>query len=40
MGDVLPPHRTFDHAIVLTNGTNLPWDPIYALTTVELKAIY
>jgi hypothetical protein len=40
MGDTLMLHRTFDHAIYLKDGMDPPWDPIYALFTVELKALY
>jgi hypothetical protein len=38
MADVLPPHRTFDHAIDLIDGTDPPWGPIYVLAVVKLKA--
>jgi hypothetical protein len=40
MADALLPHRTFDHAIDLKDGTDPPWGPIYALSTVELKALH
>jgi hypothetical protein len=36
--DALPPHRTFNYAIDLKDGTDPPWHHIYALSTVELKA--
>jgi hypothetical protein len=35
--DALPPHRTFDHAIDLKDGTDPLWSPIYALSGVDLK---
>jgi hypothetical protein len=38
IGEALPPHHTFDHAIDLKDGTDSPWGPIYALSAVELKA--
>jgi hypothetical protein len=39
MVDALPPHRTFDHAIDLNDDSDLPWDPIYALSAVDCKAL-
>ena len=39
MGDALPPHRTFDHAIDLQEGTKPPWGPIYARSEKELTAL-
>jgi hypothetical protein len=38
MADALVPHRIFDHAIDLKDGTDALWGPIYALSAVELKA--
>jgi hypothetical protein len=35
----LPPHRSFDHAIDLKEGTDPPWGPIYALSEKELVAL-
>jgi hypothetical protein len=40
IADALPPHRTFDHAIDLKDVMDLTWDPVYALSLVELKALY
>jgi hypothetical protein len=38
MADILLLYYTFDHTIDLEDGTDSPWGPIYALSTVELKA--
>jgi hypothetical protein len=38
MADALPSRHTFDHASDLTDRMDPPWGPIYALSTVELKA--
>ena len=35
----LPPHRSFDHAIDLQEGTKPPWGPLYALSEKELTAL-
>ena len=35
----LPPHRSYDHAIDLKDGSQPPWGPIYALSQVELDAL-
>jgi len=37
--DELPPYRSFDHAIDLKEGAQLPWCPIYTLSEVELEAL-
>jgi hypothetical protein len=39
MADPLLYYRTFDHAIDLTDGTDPLWNPMYALSVVELKAL-
>jgi hypothetical protein len=38
MGAALLPHRIFDDAINLIDGTDHPDGPLYALSAVELKA--
>ena len=35
----LPPHRPWDHAIDLKEGTQPPWGTIYALSETELQAL-
>jgi hypothetical protein len=37
--DTLPPHRPYDHAIDIKEGTNPPFGPIYSLSEPELKAL-
>ena len=37
--DELPPHRSFDHAIDMVEGKELPWGPIYALSEKELEVL-
>ena len=37
--DKLPPHRSFDHAINMVEGKELPWGPIYALSKKELEVL-
>jgi hypothetical protein len=39
MVDTLLPHHSYDHAIDIQKGEQLPWSPIYALSKVELKAL-
>jgi hypothetical protein len=40
MADVLPPHRTFNHAIVLKDSTGSPWGPIYTQSIFNAIAPY
>jgi hypothetical protein len=40
IADALPPHRTFDRAIDLKDGTDPRWGPISALSAGELKALH
>jgi hypothetical protein len=40
MADALPPHYTFSHAIDLKDGMDPPWGPIFAISTVEPKALH
>ena len=35
----LPPHRQWDHEIVLESGTKVPFGPIYNLSEMELKVL-
>ena len=35
----LPPHRNYDHKIVLHTNTQPPFGPIYSLSELELKAL-
>ena len=37
--DELPPHRSFDHALVMVEGKEPPWGPIYALSEKELEVL-
>ena len=37
--DELPPHRSFDHTIVMVEGKEPPWEPIYALLEKELEVL-
>src|SRR5437016_2809467 len=37
--DELPPHRSFDHAIDMVDGKELPWGPIFALSEKELGVL-
>jgi hypothetical protein len=37
--DILPPHRSYDHAIDLEPGASIPYGRIYRLSEVELKAL-
>ena len=37
--DELPPHRSFDHAIDMVEGKELPRGPIYALSEKELEVL-
>ena len=37
--DELPPHRSFDHAIDMVEGTEPPCGPIYALSEKELEVL-
>jgi hypothetical protein len=39
MGDALPLHYTFDHAIDLKDCPDPPWSRIYTLSAVELKCL-
>ena len=34
-----PPHRPYDHSILLKKGFNPPFGPIYSLPQVELEAL-
>ena len=38
-GDEIPPHQSFDHAIDMVKGKELPWYPIYALTEKQLQVL-
>ncbi len=38
-GASLPPHRSFDHAIELTEGKQAPFGPIYSLSQYELGVL-
>ena len=35
--DVLPEHRSYEHAIELRAGESAPWGPIYPLSEHELE---
>jgi hypothetical protein len=37
MADDLPPYHSFNHAINLSDGKDLPWYTIYALSAVALN---
>lgn len=37
--DILPPHRSYDHAIELEPGTTPPHGPIYRLSETELETL-
>ena len=39
VADVLPPHRQYDHKITLKEGFTPPFEPIYSLSILELKAL-
>ena len=39
VADVLPPHRKYDHKIILEEGFMPPFGPIYSLSIPELKAL-
>ena len=36
----LPPHRPYDHRIVLEEGATPPYGPIYSLSPEELKVLH
>lgn len=38
--DKLPPHRPYDHAIPLVDGTTAPFGPVYNLSQTELQALH
>lgn len=37
--DILPPHRPYDHKIILEDNVKLPFGPVYSLSHNELKAL-
>ena len=37
--NTLPPHRTYDHKIILQEGKNPPFGPIYSLSQTELDEL-
>ena len=37
--DVLPAHQEWDHCIPLEKGKSPPYEPIYRLTPIEVKAL-
>ena len=39
VADVLPPHRKYDHKIILEERFTPPFGPIYSLFILELKAL-
>jgi len=39
ISNVLPPHRSFDHAIDIQAGKEPPWGPIHPLSKKELSVL-
>jgi hypothetical protein len=39
VADRLPPHREYDHKIVLKDGFEPPFGPLYSLSRPELEAL-